>query len=51
MMVSAIVIGLPPVLIQPAEAGYYPLLAYVAAIIVVVILFYKVKTRKLKREE
>ncbi len=52
MMVSAIVIGLSLVLMsQPAEAGYYPLLAYVAAIIVIVIIFYKMKTRKLKREE
>ena len=52
MMVSAIVIGLSLVLTsQPAEAGYYPLLAYVAAIIVIVIIFYKMKTRKLKREE
>ncbi|MCZ0861919.1 ABC1 kinase family protein [Methanocorpusculum vombati] len=52
MMVSAIVIGLSLVLMsQPAEAGYYPLLAYIAAIIVIVIIFYKMKTRKLKRED
>lgn len=52
MMVSAIVIGLSLVLMsQPAEAGYYPLLAYIAAIIVIVIIFYKMKTRKFKREE
>ncbi|MCZ0860193.1 MAG: AarF/UbiB family protein [Methanocorpusculum sp.] len=52
MMVSAIVIGLSLVLMsQPAEAGYYPLLAYIAAIIVIAIIFYKMKTRKIKREE
>ena len=52
MMVSAIVIGLSLVLMsQPAEAGYYPLLAYIAAIIVIAIIFYKMKTRKFKREE
>jgi len=52
MMVSAIVIGLSLVLMsQPAEAGYYPLLAYIAAIIVIVIIFYKMKTRKFKRED
>ncbi|HJK78486.1 MAG TPA: AarF/UbiB family protein [Methanocorpusculum sp.] len=52
MMVSAIVVGLSLVLMsQPAEAGYYPLLAYIAAIIVIVIIFYKMKTRKLKRED
>ena len=36
---------------QPAEAGYYPLLAYISAIIVIVIILYKMKTRKFKREE
>ena len=52
MMVSAIVIGLSLVLMtQPAEAGYYPLLAYISAIIVIVIILYKMKTRKFKREE
>ncbi|HJK13378.1 MAG TPA: hypothetical protein O0X72_00840, partial [Methanocorpusculum sp.] len=52
MMVSAIVIGLSLVLMtQPAEAGYFPLLAYISAIIVIVIIFYKMKTRKFKREE
>ncbi|HJK62118.1 MAG TPA: hypothetical protein O0X37_04000 [Methanocorpusculum sp.] len=52
MMVSAIVIGLSRVLMtQPAEAGYYPLLAYISAIIVIVIILYKMKTRKFKREE
>ncbi|HJK40083.1 MAG TPA: AarF/UbiB family protein, partial [Methanocorpusculum sp.] len=52
MMVSAIVIGLSLVLMtQPAEAGYYPLLAYISAIIVIVIILYKMKTRKFKRAE
>ena len=52
MIVSAIVIGLSLVLMtQPAEAGYFPLLAYISAIIVIVIIFYKMKTRKFKREE
>lgn len=52
MMVSAIVIGLSLVLMgQPAEAGYFPLLAYIFAIIVIGIIFYKMKTRKLKRDD
>ncbi|MDV0440982.1 ABC1 kinase family protein [Methanorbis furvi] len=46
LMVSAIVIGLSLVLMsQPAEAGYFSLLSYIAAIVVIVIVFYKMQTR------
>jgi ubiquinone biosynthesis protein len=51
MLVSAIVIGLSLVLMnQPVEERYYSLLTYIVTIIVIVIILYKMKTRKLKQE-
>lgn len=47
LMMSAIVIGLSLILMsRPAEAGMFPLLSYIAAIIIIMIVFYKMKTRK-----
>ncbi|MDV0443657.1 ABC1 kinase family protein [Methanorbis rubei] len=46
LMLSAIVVGLSLVLMsQPAEAGYFSLLSYIAAIVVILIVFYKMQTR------
>jgi ubiquinone biosynthesis protein len=51
MLVSAIVIGLSLVLMnQPVEERYYSLLTYIVTIIVIVIILYKMKIRKLKHE-
>jgi ubiquinone biosynthesis protein len=51
MLVSAIVVGLSLVLMsQPTGAGYYPLLAYIVAIMAIVIILYKMKIRKSKQE-
>lgn len=50
LMMSAIVIGLSLILMmQPAEAGFYPLLAYVIAIGIIIVLFYRIYTRKGKK--
>lgn len=50
LMMSAIVIGLSLVLMtQPVEAGYFSLLSYIAAIVVILIVFYKMQTRGNKR--
>lgn len=47
LMMSAIVIGLSLILMmQPAEAGIYPLLAYIITIIIIIVLFYRIYTRK-----
>ncbi len=52
LMMSAIVVGLSLVLMsQPMEAGYFPLLSYVVAIIIIVIIFYRMQTRKGKRND
>jgi ubiquinone biosynthesis protein len=50
LMMSAIVIGLSLILMmQPAEAGSYPLLAYAIAIGIIIVLFYRMYTRKGKK--